>query len=117
MLGVFHARLMHVEIRYVINNECSGNPGMVAIVTSHAKHFELRHAQRRAFPSGLLRTVGVQRFFLIANVSEEVQAKVEHENTIHGDLVQGNFIEHYHNLSYKHIMGLNWATQFCKAAR
>ncbi|XP_026317300.1 uncharacterized protein LOC113228249 [Hyposmocoma kahamanoa] len=29
------------------------------------------------------------------------------------DIVQGNFIDTYKNLTYKHVMGLQWATQHC----
>jgi hypothetical protein len=30
------------------------------------------------------------------------------------DIVQGNFIEAYKNLTYKHLMGLQWAVDKCK---
>lgn len=33
------------------------------------------------------------------------------------DVVQGNFVEHYHNLTYKHVMGLTWATKYCQQAK
>ena len=30
---------------------------------------------------------------------------------------KGNFLEDYHNLTYKHAMGLRWASQFCPQAQ
>ena len=39
---------------------------------------------------------------------------IEEEIRTEGDIVLGNFIEHYHNLTYKHFMGLSWVTKRCK---
>lgn len=36
------------------------------------------------------------------------------ENEFYDDIVQGNFIESYRNLTYKHAMGLKWFTKTCK---
>ena len=38
------------------------------------------------------------------------------ENTDYGDIVQGNFVDSYHNLSYKATMGNLWVSHFCKQA-
>ncbi|XP_047740241.1 beta-1,3-galactosyltransferase 5-like [Hyalella azteca] len=55
------------------------------------------------------------------NVSQEQylrvnQSKIDAENNKFNDIVQGNFQDHYRNLTYKHIMGLTWATHFCSRA-
>lgn len=38
---------------------------------------------------------------------------VRKEATIFKDIIQGNFLDTYRNLTYKHLMGLKWVTYFC----
>jgi len=35
------------------------------------------------------------------------------ESDLNADIVQGNFVDHSHNLTYKHVMGYKWVTEFC----
>ena len=44
------------------------------------------------------------------------QEKLREENKKHGDIVQGDFLDTYHHLSYKAIMGNLWVSQFCDQA-
>ena len=106
--------------RYVINNGCGDGRTerkMVIVVTSNARNFELRNSHRVAFPADYLEAKGVQRVFLLALDPEVSQGDIAAENDAHGDIVQGNFHEHYRHLGYKHIMGLKWAASHCKHAR
>ena len=45
-----------------------------------------------------------------------MQKILEEENGIHNDLVQGDFLDTYHNLSYKAVMGYMWVAEFCSQA-
>ena len=45
--------------------------------------------------------------------TEGEQEEVLSEYLDHKDIVQGSFIDSYKNLTYKHTMGLLWATKFC----
>ena len=45
-----------------------------------------------------------------------MQKILEEENGKHSDLVQGDFLDTYHNLSYKAIMGYLWVAEFCSQA-
>jgi len=47
----------------------------------------------------------------------DVQSLVEAESDKYGDIVQGPFIDHYHNLTLKNLMGLKWAVRHCPNAR
>jgi len=62
--------------------------------------------------------MGLQRVFLLAALPARErfisQEQLASEQQRFGDLVQGNFIEDYRNLSYKHVMGLKWASQECR---
>lgn len=44
------------------------------------------------------------------------QKSLINENQRFRDIVQGNFEEAYRNLTYKHLMGLEWASRNCKNA-
>lgn len=46
----------------------------------------------------------------------EVEELVDRESLLHGDLVVGSFTDHYHNLTYKHVMALRWAANHCTHA-
>ena len=45
------------------------------------------------------------------------QRRLEEESSKHGDLVQGDFLDTYHNLSYKATMGNLWVAEFCSQAQ
>ena len=47
---------------------------------------------------------------------ERKQEKIQEENEKHQDIVQGDFLDTYHNLSYKAIMGHLWVSEFCDHA-
>ncbi|XP_001355264.2 beta-1,3-galactosyltransferase brn [Drosophila pseudoobscura] len=90
----------------------------VLIVTSYAGHDSLRAAHRQAITQSKLAEMGLQRVFLLAALPLRehffTQAQVINEQTRFGDLLQGNFVEDYRNLSYKHVMGLRWAAGECE---
>ena len=41
---------------------------------------------------------------------------IKQESTKHQDIVQGGFLDTYHNLSYKAILGNLWVSEFCNQA-
>ncbi|XP_067634693.1 beta-1,3-galactosyltransferase 5 [Eurosta solidaginis] len=93
----------------------------IIIVTSYAGHDELRAAHRLAIPQSKLADMDMQRVFLLAAIPPTekfvTQKQLLDEQERFGDLVQGNFQESYHNLSYKHVMGLRWAGNECSKAK
>ncbi|XP_073980728.1 beta-1,3-galactosyltransferase 5 [Rhodnius prolixus] len=113
------------EFRYLIsNNPCKQlyiskhNISTIQIITSYAGNVEARRAIRRAYPRYELEKLGIVRLFLLAlckpNGRDRItQHALFHENSRYGDLIQGNFLEDYKNLTYKHVMGLKWATTKC----
>ena len=104
----------------MINSDCGDTRSerkMVIVVTSNARNAALRSSQRAAFPGDYLEARGVRRVFLLALDPEVSQGDIMAEDEAHGDIVQGNFREHYRHLGYKHIMGLKWAVSHCEHAR
>ena len=51
-----------------------------------------------------------------STTDQDVQMSLEEESQQHGDLVQGDFLDTYRNLSYKAIMGSIWVAEFCGQA-
>lgn len=116
------------HFQYIINNYvCLSNTTIFAIliITSHAGDIEARSAMRRAYPADELKQLGIHRVFLLAvsNPKHDIlynsvpQNALEDENRRYSDLVQGNFNEAYRNLTYKHMMGLQWVTKYCQQAQ
>uniref|UniRef100_A0A1A9W6C0 Hexosyltransferase n=1 Tax=Glossina brevipalpis TaxID=37001 RepID=A0A1A9W6C0_9MUSC len=92
------------------------------IITSYAGHDNLRAAHRQAISQAKLSALGLQRVFLLAAIPPQehfiAQSQLINEQQRFGDLLQGNFLEAYRNLSYKHVMGLQWSSStHCKKAK
>ena len=45
------------------------------------------------------------------------QKQLEEESSKYGDIIQGDFLDTYHNLSYKATMGNLWVAEFCSQAQ
>ncbi|KAG6449931.1 hypothetical protein O3G_MSEX006307 [Manduca sexta] len=103
------------------NTTCKGKPFLIIIVTSYVGHVELRSAHRRAMPPELLRSLNIARIFLLARIPENekliTQAAIKDESEAFDDILQGSFVENYRNLTYKHLMGLQWASTNCYKAK
>lgn len=57
-------------------------------------------------------------YFLIGDVNRtELKYQLLHENELYGDLIQGNFIDSYRNMTYKHTMALKWFTYHCPTTK
>ena len=48
---------------------------------------------------------------------EKMQAEIQAENAISGDLIQGDFTDNYRNLSIKHLLALHYVKDHCKNFR
>lgn len=92
----------------------------IIIVTSYVGHDDVRAAHRKGISQSELAQLGLARIFLVAQIppSERfiTQNGVLSEQRKFGDLLQGDFLESYRNLTYKHVMGLRWAVKKCSHA-
>ncbi|XP_075158268.1 beta-1,3-galactosyltransferase 5 [Haematobia irritans] len=117
--------LNYSNFEYLIDNDSCKNFKKelmaILIVTSYVGHDELRSAHRNAISQTKLDDMGMQRVFLLASIPPRehfiTQSQIINEQKRFGDLLQGNFLEGYRNLSYKHTMGLEWAAQRCSKAK
>ncbi|XP_035907799.1 beta-1,3-galactosyltransferase brn [Anopheles stephensi] len=55
--------------------------------------------------------------FLMGAVSSNAsQRAIERESRLYDDIVQGNFVDAYRNMTYKHVMALKWFVYHCPGA-
>ncbi|KAK6167995.1 hypothetical protein SNE40_021907 [Patella caerulea] len=108
---------------YVLNNEkiCYDQETITAIVVVHTSpdHFVRRQNIRISYGSmALYLPVQIRIVFLLGRVSSmELQNKILSEHDKYGDIIQGNFIDAYHNLTYKAVMGLHWVSHYCSRVK
>lgn len=128
------------EIRYLINNPICDRPlkglkegpetFMLILVTSHAAHSKWRRKLRQAVPQAVLDGLKIKRLFLLAKPPPKGELRekdvkfgdgsikdIFEENREFQDILMGDFTEHYTHLTYKHLMGLEWASTFCQNAK
>lgn len=115
-------RLLNISsFRYVLLNEepCQEN-SVIFIITSYFGNTDVRKSIREAFNVEKDTQLNIRTVFLLGvapNDKYTTQNAVEQENLKFKDIIQGGFVEAYRNLTYKHIMGLKWASTYCSEAK
>lgn len=113
--------LFDIKFEYVTNSSACGTAvNTLILVTSYFGNVETRSAMRRAFPQEKLEEFRMKRVFLLGLAPKDKYTKqnaIDDESRRFGDLVQGNFLEAYRNLTYKHVMGHKWAAEHCGCAK
>ncbi|XP_049818436.1 beta-1,3-galactosyltransferase 5-like [Aethina tumida] len=96
----------------IVNQVCSKNsPMMLHVVISAANHNLHRDAIRKMCKND---TTTVKTIFALGlPKNETLQKKIEQENYLHEDIIQGNFDDTYRNLTYKHVMALKYLNYYC----
>lgn len=88
---------------------------LMVIVSSNPNNYENRKVIRNTWGKNLDTTKVV---FLIGEPENiTVYNKVLEESNQYGDIVQGNFVDVYRNMTYKHVMGLKWVVHHCPTAK
>lgn len=98
----------------IINNCGNSTLLLLVLVHSHSKNFEKRQIIRKTWGQN---NKNLKTFFMTGFIEDPIIVeKLSEENTKYGDLVQGSFVEHYKNLTYKHIMVFKYAIYHCPQA-
>ncbi|KAH7971145.1 hypothetical protein HPB49_019502 [Dermacentor silvarum] len=85
-------------------------------VISSTPNFEARAAIRDTWGGTALK-MGFDVVFLLGKTSDqELQRKVFAEHDSYGDIVQGDFVDCYRNLTYKTVILMRWAREKCSDA-
>lgn len=94
---------------------------MIIFVHSAPGNLAKREAIRRTWanPNNLMQGHNeIRVVFMLGQSSNSSQWEaLEAEDRRTGDLVVGNFVDSYRNLTYKHVMGLKWVAYHCARAR
>ncbi|XP_077540998.1 UDP-GlcNAc:betaGal beta-1,3-N-acetylglucosaminyltransferase 9-like [Haemaphysalis longicornis] len=110
-------RNRRLDFGYVLRgrNKCSGNGTITLLigVLSSAANFEQRAAIRETWGASALK-IGFKLVFLLGSTTRVgVENRILQEDGIHQDIVQGQFLDAYHNLTCKSMMLLHWAHDYC----
>jgi hypothetical protein len=92
-------------------NNLNNSPIVVVFVVSAPKNEKRRMTIRETWGQDDARAYIL---FMLAATEPEIQDEIEKESAIYGDVVQGNFIDAYKNLTYKYVMGFKWFLENCK---
>ncbi|XP_061164671.1 beta-1,3-galactosyltransferase 1-like isoform X2 [Saccostrea echinata] len=104
---------------YLINNPsiCKSKEKLnyVVIVHTSTDHFKRRSIIRHTWGNiNILRNRGFRIvFFFGLSKNEKTQTMLENESTVYGDIVQGHFVDSYHNLTHKGVLTYRWLSEFC----
>ncbi|XP_041350479.1 beta-1,3-galactosyltransferase 1-like [Gigantopelta aegis] len=107
------------SFRYVLNpvKLCTGNDiFIITYVHSAPKNLKKRQTIRQTWGSGTyFLTQKVRVVFIMGQVADKhVMESVRMESDLYGDIVQEDFLDSYHNLTYKALAGLKWVSTFCR---
>lgn len=90
----------------------NGSPIVLILVHSAPKNAHKRNVIRETWGQHDARA---RLYFLLGAVgTAPAQAKLQRENQQYNDIIQGNFIDSYRNITYKHIMALKWFVYNCQ---
>lgn len=108
------------NFEYVINNNICDNQTFLVILVHSAPENEAERTALRTTWAYPTRRLGksIKTVFLLASRNTTVSQKtMVSENDRYHDIVQGNFIDSYKNLTYKLMMGMKWVTSYCPSAK
>lgn len=103
----------------------SGSSGegiyFMIVVHSAPDHFSERQAIRSTWGSvKTLKNFAIRLIFVVGKYhlgpNPALETSIRRENELFGDIVMGNFVDSYRNLSYKHLLGYKWIRNFCSGA-
>nr|XP_054751181.1 uncharacterized protein LOC129256974 [Lytechinus pictus]XP_054751182.1 uncharacterized protein LOC129256974 [Lytechinus pictus]XP_054751184.1 uncharacterized protein LOC129256974 [Lytechinus pictus] len=94
---------------------------LLALVSTHPHNANLRSAIRVTWGSpDYTKAMKVRVLFVLGRAAVETPGTVDlvqKESDNFGDILQANFVESFHNLTLKVILGLRWASSECSSAK
>ena len=110
--------LLHKHnFEFLVENKyaCNGNVFLLILIQSSANKYKERDEIRNTW--GAVRDYNgahIVPVFLLARPSDNTTLPtILKESKTYRDIVMGNFIDHYKNLTYKNVMGLHWTVKYC----
>uniref|UniRef100_A0A6P7GZT9 Hexosyltransferase n=1 Tax=Diabrotica virgifera virgifera TaxID=50390 RepID=A0A6P7GZT9_DIAVI len=111
-------RLLNISFNFsMINQVCQESAPVLVLIVVHSAPSNFKKRQTIRDTWGQVEETKQIVFMIGDPSSPEQQKKLEEENTLFGDIVQGNFIDNYRNLTYKHVMVLKYFVYHCPQAK
>ena len=109
-----------IKFRFVMKPKavCDQTKRLFIFVHSRVDNFEARQTIRSTWGS-LQSALNYRLVFLVGlqeRENESIEQLLSDEQKLNDDLVRGNFIDTYRNLSYKHVMGYKFVLHHCPEA-
>ena len=102
---------------FMIGNKsmCDSQVEILVYIQSAWENFLKRRSLRRTWASSR-RVLGkrVKTFFILGrpkNINDQV--RINNEQLLHGDIIEGDFIDSYQNISIKSVIALSWTIRLC----
>ena len=110
--GEFHQH----KTSLITNRTCSQYCYLIILVSSAPGNFERRNNIRKTWArDNELKWPRWKTFFLLGQTQmKNVSHLLLKEDKAFGDLVRGEYVEHYWNQTYKIQMGFEWAIKYCE---
>ena len=105
----------NLRTKLLTNATCPLDPLLFLIlVSSNVGNFNRRQLIRKTWGTDhSIETKWKTVFLLGKNNNERVMENATVESGVYGDIVQGDYQEHFWNMSYKVAMGFEWAVKYC----
>lgn len=100
----------------LVSNACNSSDILLLVVVhSSPNNFAKRKTIRETWgqPSAKIRLV----FMMGLVKSKGLQNRLKQESEMYHDITQGNFVDRYNQLTYKHVMSLKYAIYHCFQAK
>ncbi|XP_071941601.1 beta-1,3-galactosyltransferase 1-like [Antedon mediterranea] len=110
------------NISYIIPNKyaCDGDRKVFILTMIFNQHTEERYRRivRQYWgKANVVKNKRIQHIFLLGKTENKVlQRRTQRESEKFGDIVQGNFLDTYKNLTLKTLLGFQWVRDFCPEA-
>lgn len=103
------------NFRFTINhNPCNkSQPLLLLLIHSAPGNVPKRNIVRETWGRQSANVV----VLFIVGWSDQYQSQLLREDRKYMDIIQGNFLDAYRNMTYKHVMALKWATYHCSGAK
>lgn len=108
--------LKNPEFNFLIpSSSCQNRTHVLVFVHSAPGHRSDRSQIRNTWGSiQTLRGYNIRLIFILGKTgSSELQRSIETESSLFEDIVQANFVDHYRNLTYKHLTAFQWILRHC----
>ena len=102
--------------KFLLNNStvCKDEVFLLVYILSDRQNKLARRMIRETWGSvRQYRGANIRFVFLLGDDNDGRRKLIEAESKIQLDIIQGNFLDEYDNLTYKSVMGLHWVNEYC----